>query len=120
LKVEVVTKRIAFSFITPLPMCLKEKRVISNPSVCSASHYFVVIDVDGTFRPCSVCNPLDISFPKIESATTYQTVYDKLKPVIETYLTKDIPAECQRCKKTRRMQSRLPIILESTRHNNTF
>lgn len=52
-----LTKRIAFSFITPLPVCLKENRTISNPSVCSAGRYSIVMDSDGKFRPCSASFP---------------------------------------------------------------
>lgn len=104
-----LTKRIPFSFITPLPFCLKEERVINNSSVCSAGRYSIVIDTDGVFRPCSVCNPSDESLPSIYSIHSYHTIYEHLSPVIENYLKKDIPEECLSCSKLRECRAACPL-----------
>ena len=104
-----MTKKISFSFITPLPFCLKENKIISNPSVCSAGQYSVVIDINGELRPCSVCNPLDVSFPKIESLDSYNSVYSKLKPTIENYLNKEVPPECKSCSRLSECKAACPL-----------
>jgi radical SAM protein with 4Fe4S-binding SPASM domain len=92
-----LTKRIAFSFITPLPLCLKSGRTINNPSVCSAGAYSTVVDVDGTFRPCSVCEPAGFNLPKASETASYQYVYERLKPVVSGCVQADIPDECREC-----------------------
>lgn len=104
-----LTKRVPFSFITPLPFCLKEKRIISNSSVCSAGQYSIVIDTDGTFRPCSVCYPFNASLPSIYSVQSYHTIYEHLSPVIENDLKKDIPGECLSCLKLRECRAACPL-----------
>jgi radical SAM protein with 4Fe4S-binding SPASM domain len=91
-----LSKRIAFSFITPLPHCLKADRVISNPSVCSAGRYSIVVETDGTYRPCSVCNPSVESLPRVDDAP-YGQIHDRLDAVVEQFVRTDIPQECRQC-----------------------
>lgn len=90
-----LTKRVAFSFITPLPLCLKDGRVISNSSVCSAGHYSTVIDTDGTCRPCSVCNPAEWSCPKLHDLASYREIGSCLEKVVREYVCGSVPAECK-------------------------
>lgn len=104
-----LTKRIAFSFITPLPLCLKEGRVISNPSVCSAGHYSTVIDTDGTCRPCSVCNPAEWSFPKLHELESFQQAGSCLEKAVSEYVCGSVPAECKVCPRMPECKAACPL-----------
>ena len=104
-----LTKRIPFSFITPLPFCLKESRTISNSSTCSAGRYSVIIDTNGAFRPCSVCNPPDDILPSVNSIGSHRAIYEQLSDVVEKYLRKEVPLECLRCSKFRECRAACPL-----------
>jgi len=104
-----LTKRIAFSFITPLPFCLKEKRIIRNSTICSAGHYAVIIDTDGTFRPCSACNLQSNNLPSIKSIESHRAIYDQLNDIFEKYLRKDTPLDCLKCLKFRDCGAACPL-----------
>lgn len=104
-----LSKRIPFSFITPLPLCLKAGRVISNPSVCSAGRYSMIIDVDGTFRPCSVSNPPGQSLPRVEAGLPHAQVCDQLDVVVSEYVRSDVPIECRRCSQLSECRACCPL-----------
>lgn len=103
-----LTKRIAFSFITPLPLCLKENRVISNPSVCSAGQYSTVIDVDGRCKPCSVCDP-STGCPGIGKLATFADAGTALEEVVNNAVRDDIPGECNACSKRSACRAACPL-----------
>jgi radical SAM protein with 4Fe4S-binding SPASM domain len=92
-----LTKKIAFSFITPLPVCLKANRPISNPSVCSAGRYSIVMDPDGTFRPCSACFPPAELLPTVFDVESFADVYARLRQPVAEYVNADVPSECRKC-----------------------
>jgi len=92
-----LTKRINFSFITPLPLCLKENRVISNPSVCSAGRVSIVVDFDGSLLPCSVCTTLKDDKFHIQDVTNLKEIYNKMDSVVAKHVKDDIPHECHQC-----------------------
>jgi len=105
-----LTKRVSFAFITPLPFCLKEKRIINNPSICSAGQLeTTTIDNNGVLRPCSVCNPPNELLPLIDSIPSYQAIGEHLNPIIKNYLNKNIPTECLNCSKLRECKAACPL-----------
>src|SRR5574341_1168684 len=110
-----LTKRVAFSFITPLPLCLKHGKTISNPSVCSAGQYSTIIDTDGTGRPCSVCNPADYSCPKLQNLASYGEVASHLEPVVREYVRERIPAECRVCPQLDECKAACPLYWRTPR-----
>lgn len=104
-----LTKSISLNFISPLPFCLKEQRIINGFRTCGAGYNAALIDTDGTLRPCSACNPLDIALPSIELIGSYYAIHDKLSDVIEKYLTKYIPQDCVKCSKFRQCKAACPL-----------
>jgi radical SAM protein with 4Fe4S-binding SPASM domain len=92
-----LTKRIAFSFITPLPLCLKEGRQISNPSVCSAGRYSLVIEPDGRIKPCSVCAGFEDELPSVFELGVFNDVYSRMEALVMRFVTDGIPKECRTC-----------------------
>jgi radical SAM protein with 4Fe4S-binding SPASM domain len=91
------TKRIAFSFITPLPLCLKEGRQISNPSVCSAGRYSLVIEPDGKIKPCSVCAGFEDELPSALALGAFNDVYSRMDALVPRFVTDSIPEQCRAC-----------------------
>jgi radical SAM protein with 4Fe4S-binding SPASM domain len=104
-----LTKRAAFSFITPLPLCLKEGRVISNPSVCSAGNYSIVMDYDGTFRPCSVCFPPKQDLPRLHHVNNLQAVHKMFGEIVPNYVSEALPQECRECKRLSDCKGACPL-----------
>ena len=92
-----LTKRISFSFITPLPLCLKDKRVISNPSVCSAGRVSIVVDCDGSLRPCSVCTTASDGKLRIQEVSDLEEIYHRMDSLVAYYVKDSIPEECKNC-----------------------
>jgi radical SAM protein with 4Fe4S-binding SPASM domain len=89
-----LTREIAFSFITPLPACLKRGRVVSNPSVCSAGGYSIVMDTDGTLRACSVSRTPG---PNVRELRSFRDASRLLEPAVIRELHERVPAECRAC-----------------------
>lgn len=92
-----LTKRIDFSFITPLPLCLKNHRFISNPSVCSAGAYSLIMDPSGQFRPCSTWTFPDIDYPNVHAVATIEEVRRTMKGIVQSWVGSHIPTECSTC-----------------------
>ena len=101
-----LTKHIAFSFIAPLPFCLKENRIIRNITTCSAGHYAAVIDSDGTFRLCSACNSQRIH---PQAMGSLPLIYGQLNEALEKYLKKYVPSECLKCSKLVECKAACPL-----------
>ena len=101
-----LTRPIGFSFITPLPLCLKRGRVISNPSVCSAGGYSIVMDVDGTLRACSVCLA---GGPHVAGLRALQDAGPLLRPFVERDVRCQVPAECLRCESLAACRAACPL-----------
>jgi radical SAM protein with 4Fe4S-binding SPASM domain len=103
-----LTKRIGFSFITPLPVCLKEGRVISNPSVCSAGEYSKIIDTDGRSRPCSVSGP-ECASRNVQQSGRQAVLREEIEEIVRQRVRNDIPAECRSCSKFRQCGAGCPL-----------
>lgn len=104
-----LTKRISFSFITPLPVCLKAGHPISNPSVCSAGRYSIVMDPDGTFRPCSACFPPAELLPTVFDVTSFADVYASLRRPVAEFVNSDVPVECHECDRFAECRAACPL-----------
>jgi len=104
-----LTKRINFSFITPLPMCLKDGRTISNPSVCSAGRVSIVVDSDGTLRPCSVCTSVGDNVFHIQDVKALQEIYGRMDAMVANNVKRDIPNECKECSRLVECRAACPL-----------
>jgi radical SAM protein with 4Fe4S-binding SPASM domain len=101
-----LTRSIGFSFITPLPLCLKGGRVLSNPSVCSAGSYSIVMNADGTLRACSVCLA---GGPHVASLRTYADAGPLLRPFVEREVRSHVPDDCLRCESLDACRAACPL-----------
>jgi radical SAM protein with 4Fe4S-binding SPASM domain len=104
-----LTKRIPFSFITPLPLCLKEGRQISNPSVCSAGRYSLVVEPDGRLKPCSTCSGFDEALPRIQQLGSYREAYARMDPLVAEYVNADLPEVCRGCSRFAECKGACPL-----------
>lgn len=104
-----LTKRISFSFITPLPICLKDKRIISNPSVCSAGRVSIVADADGTLRPCSVCTFAKDEALRIQDVKDLKEIYRRMDSIVSDFVKIDIPDECRKCERMSECRAACPL-----------
>jgi radical SAM protein with 4Fe4S-binding SPASM domain len=104
-----LTKKISFSFITPLPQCLKENRFINNPSVCSAGRVSIVVDIDGNLMPCSVCTSMKDDKLNIQDVSNLNEIYHHMDSLVSKHIKNDIPAECLLCNKLDTCRAACPL-----------
>jgi len=104
-----MTKRVNFSFITPLPLCLKQGRVVSNPSVCSAGRVSTVVDPDGILRPCSVCTSIATRPIRVEDVASLDDAYSRMDEAVAVSVVDGVPAECATCPRRAECRAACPL-----------
>ncbi len=113
-----LTKRISFSFITPLPICLKRGRTISNPSVCSAGAYSLIVDTSGQFRPCSTWTLESDTYPNVHSVESLGEVHEQMRRIVQHYVKHQVPHDCRVCADLRECRAACPLYWQVTGINH--